>query len=630
MPSETDGSEAPDLEELLGFLKRTRNFDFHAYKRPTLTRRIERRMSLVGAPTYSEYQSYLQTEPTEFAQLFNTVLINVTNFFRDDVPWDFLASDVLPKILEEKHPREPIRVWSAGCATGQEAYTVAMVLAEAMGVDEFQSRVKIYATDIDEDALQTARHALYPAKEVAQVPDPLLIRYFENVSGGYAFRKDLRRTVIFGRHDLLQDAPISRIDILVCRNTLMYFNTAAQARILARFHFALTDRGFLFLGRAETLLAHGNTFGVYDLKRRVFQKIGHTHFQGGRLALVPAGESERASVGARTIDVGWQAAFDAAALPQILVDRTGNLAFANEAARDLFRLLPASINRPFHDLELSYRPVELRSLITKAHVERRRIGVRSVEWTRGTNDSRWLEAQITPLYGAAGESLGTTVAFMDITEQQRLQHQLELSTLQLQSAYQQLQSANEELETTNEELQSTVEELETTNEELQSTNEELETMNEELQSTNEELTAVNDMARQYTGELDIANELLQSISAGLGHRIIVLDRNLRIKLWNEGVRDLLGIGFAETVDQRLSQLDSGLPVQEMVAAATQVMNDGDGPLVKRVRVTNRRGRPVDIDLTVAALPDVDGGTVAGIILMMEDAHDLEVAGEQES
>jgi len=474
------------LEALLDYLKSSRNFDFRAYKRPTLLRRIDRRMRVVGVSDFREYQARLESEPGEFIELFNTVLINVTNFFRDEIPWDFLGSDILPRILAEKHPHDSIRVWSAGCATGQEAYTIAMVLAESLGLDEFRSRVKIYATDIDDDALSAARRAVYSEKDIGRVPEQMLAKYFEKTEDGYAFRKDLRRCVIFGRHDLLQDAPISKIDMLVCRNTLMYFNAAVQARILARFHFALTDNGFLFLGRAETLLAHTNTFAPFDIKRHVFRKIPPVRFQH-RLTLVGDGDGT-ADSGMPVPDGTWEAAFDASGVPQIVIDRKDIVAFINAGARDLFQLQPTDVGRPFHELEVSYRPVELRSVIAKANAERRQITVSSAEWSRSPSDIRCLDIFVTPLASGGAARLGTTISFLDVTERQRLQQRLETSSQELDSAYHQLQSTNEELETTNEELQSTVEELETTNEELQSTNEELETMNEELHSTNEELS----------------------------------------------------------------------------------------------------------------------------------------------
>jgi two-component system CheB/CheR fusion protein len=261
-----------DWAGLLGYLLSARGFDFHGYKPASLARRIRKRMEAVGLESFAAYQDYLEVHPSEFATLFNVILINVTGFFRDPAGWEAVRTIALPQIVVGKAPEEPIRAWSAGCATGEEAYTIAMILAEELGPDQFRDRVKIYATDVDEDALNTARQAAYQERQVQGVPPELLSKYFERLDGVYVFRKDLRRQVIFGRHDLINDPPISRIDLLTCRNTLMYLNAETQARVLARFHFALNEGGFLLLGRAETLMAHGQSFVPVDLKRRLSRK----------------------------------------------------------------------------------------------------------------------------------------------------------------------------------------------------------------------------------------------------------------------------------------------------------------------------------------------------------------------
>jgi len=191
-------------------------------------RRVDRRMAQVAVAEYSDYLDYLQVHPEEFTGLFNTILINVTGFFRAPDAWEYLRTDVLPAVLAGRGSDGPIRVWSAGCASGEEAYTLAMLLAEALGLEQFRLRAKIYATDVDEEGLVQARHATYGERDIRGVPPALLERYFEVSGNRYVFRKDLRRSVIFGRNDLVQDAPISRIDLLVCRNTLMYFNAETQ------------------------------------------------------------------------------------------------------------------------------------------------------------------------------------------------------------------------------------------------------------------------------------------------------------------------------------------------------------------------------------------------------------------
>src|SRR5262249_25639165 len=209
---------------LLEHLRRTRSFDFNGYKRASLERRIQKRMQTIQVDGYADYTDYLEVHPEEFVQLFNTILINVTSFFRDQQAWDSVQTDVIPKIIAGKGPDDPIRVWCAGVASGEEAYSIAILLAEALGIKGFQERVKIYASDVDDESLNEARAATYPASALAALSPELLSKYFEHHDSSYVSRKDLRRSVIFGRHDLVTDAPISRIDLLICRNVLMYFN----------------------------------------------------------------------------------------------------------------------------------------------------------------------------------------------------------------------------------------------------------------------------------------------------------------------------------------------------------------------------------------------------------------------
>src|SRR5689334_12649556 len=233
------------FEELLNYLKVARGFDFTAYKRSSLMRRVQRRMQMVHIDDFLNYLDYLEVHPEEFRSLFNIILINVTAFFRDPVAWEYIGEELIPRMVATRRQADPIRVWSAGCASGEEAYSLAMLLAEALGLDQFKQRVKIYATDVDEEALNQGRQATYRAKEVVgAVPDVLMERYFERQGDRYIFNKELRRSVIFGRHDLIQDAPISRVHLLVCRNCLMYLNAEAQTKVLERFHFALDDTGY--------------------------------------------------------------------------------------------------------------------------------------------------------------------------------------------------------------------------------------------------------------------------------------------------------------------------------------------------------------------------------------------------
>ena len=527
--------------------------------------------------------------------------------------------EIIPKLLQEKRRFDPIRVWSAGCATGEEAFTLAIILAEALGADDFKSRVKIYATDVDEVTLNKARHATFETRQLDNIEPQLTEKYFEKANSGYAFRKDIRRSVIFGRHDLLANAPISRVDILTCRNTLMYFNPPAQARIIARLHFALTDSGHLMLGRAETILSHASTFRAVDLKHRIFSKVPAPRLTP-QLFLMATSDNNEATTPILHDDVR-DAALNITGLAQLIVDRAGDLILANQAARHIFGLSSRDIGRPFHDLDLSYRPVELRSLIDQVYFEHRPVAMSSIEHQEGPNDTVWLDLQINPLARRTGEIAGVSIVFTDVTGTRQLQQALERSNVELASAYEQLQSSNEEMETTNEELQSAVEELETTNEELQASNEELETLNEELQSTNEELHEMNEVTRAYTTELDGVNHLLESIFTSLGEHVIVVDPSLMVTFWNKGAEELWGLRSAEATNSVLTDLDFGLPVDQLVDAIAEVVSGRSSSQIIELDAVNRRGRKMHCRVTAAPLLSRTTSEIIGAILMTSEINE---------
>ena len=612
--TETATGPDPDLEGLLVYLRERRGFDFTGYKRPSLSRRIRRRMAEVGVAAFSEYQDFLEVHPDEFTPLFNTVLINVTSFFRDRPSWEHLRDDLLPQVIEAAGPR--IRVWSAGCASGQEAYSLAILLADALGADEFRERVKIYATDVDEEALSHARQAVYTEREVAGLSPSQVKEYFTPENGRFAFRKDLRRSVIFGRNDLVQDAPISHIDLLLCRNTLMYFTAETQARILGRLHYALNPTGLLFLGKAEMLLSHNRLFAPVDLTRRFFRKRDD----------VPALDRRTTFPAVRTVpaeadeDLGQlrREALLSGPAAQLAIDGEGRLAVVNHQAERLFGVEQRDVGRPFQDLEVSYRPVELRGAIAEAAQARRPLWVRGVERRRVGQEPQLFDVQVVPLFREDGHLLGTTVVFENVTHYRRLQRELEFANRQLETAYEELQSANEELETTNEELQSTVEELETTNEELQSTNEELETMNEELQSMNDELHAANEELRATTDEVGAVNHFMNSVLSSFRAGVAVVDADLRVLVWNAAAEELWGLRQDEVQGRHVLDLDVGLPMgrlHPLLRRQVAAFGDGvDGDTLE-LDAVNRRGRPVRVRVTVTAFSEAPVERAGAVVLM---------------
>jgi len=600
------------LDELLDYIRTSRGFDFTGYKPTNLERRIKKRMAAVDVERYDDYIDFLEVHPDEFPQLFDTILINVTAFFRDPQVWAFLASDVIPQIEQLHDGHGPIRVWSAGCASGEEAYTAAIVFAEALGLEAFEQRVKVYATDADEDALATARHGAYTAKEMEPIPDDLREKYFDNEGSRHAFKKTLRRSVIFGRHDLVQDSPISRLDLLICRNTLMYFNAELQNKILSSFHFALGDNGFLLLGKAETMLTQSEHFVPVDLKHRLFQRVARSHVD--RLGTLQDAQGVPLSRHVLLRD----AAIEGAPISQLLVDVDGMLLLANQQARASFNVTGTDIGRPIQDLELSYRPLELRSRIETAYAERRPVQVINVDRALGSGDIQSFDVSLAPIFDSEGVPLGVTISFTDVTRYRRLRQELERSNQELETAYEELQSTNEELETTNEELQSTVEELETTNEELQSANEELETTNEELQSTNAEIQAMNDDMRRRASDVDRAASLTNGILSSLDKAVVVVDRNKDVKSWNDHAAEMWGLRAEEVEGRPLASLDIGLHVAELDAPIAQSLR-GESARVT-VKATNRRGRTFVCD--VSSNPFIDGdGAIQGAVLMLEEMKD---------
>ncbi len=606
-------SDDERLETLLDYLKGTRGFDFSAYKRSSLVRRIQKRLQAVAADSYDAYRDYLEAHPEEFSLLFNTILINVTSFFRDPDAWEFLTSQIVPRILAGSRSDSTIRVWSTGCASGEEAYTLAMILAEQIGIEAFRRRVKIYASDVDDDALTQARHATYTASQVEDVPPELLSRYFEQVDDRHLFHKELRRSIIFGRHDLVQDAPISRVDLLVCRNTLMYFTRETQAKVLNRFHFALRHGGFLFMGRAELLLTHGELFTPVELKWRVFTK---TVTQNVRDATPPLERAEERAT--MSNDDRLQAlSLESDPIARLMVRGDGTLSSANGRARALFRLTHQDVGKPLQDLEMSYRPIELRSMVQDAMAQRRAVVRKDIVWPTDVGESRYLELEVLPLTDTFGETLGVQLSFSDVSRYRRLQDELERSKNELETAYEELQSSNEELETTNEELQSTNEELETTNEELQSTNEELETMNEELQSTNEELETTNTELRIRSDELNTANAFLASILTGLEVAVVVVDPKLQVLAWNHRAEDLWGLRASEVQGRHLLNLDIGLPVDLLRQPIRAVLAGETERAELTLECRNRRGKSIRCPIRCTPLLGANREALGAILLMEE-------------
>ena len=600
--SNDNNYEEPIFEQLLEYLQQVRGFDFTGYKRSTLKRRVQKRMHSCGIENFGDYLDYLEVHPEEFAPLFNTILINVTAFFRDPDAWQQLQTQILPNLLKEKNKGEPIRVWSTGCASGEEAYTAAMILAEALGIEQFRERVKIYATDVDEGALNQARHATYGAEEIEPIPEELQLRYLEPIGNLYRFRSEIRSNAIFGRHDLVQDAPISRSDLLICRNTLMYFNSETQGQVLARLHFALNQTGVLFLGKAEMLFTRANLFTPINLKHRIFSKVAKVNLRDRLLVLAQGGNEEASNNLSNHVRLR-EVTFNTSPIAQIVVEKNGNLVLANRKARLMFDIKFQDLGKPLQNFEVSYRPLELRSRIEEVYNTGELIIVSDLK-SHISGQVRYFDVQFLPLQENGSDVIGVSITFTETTHYHQLQEELATS--------------KQELETTNEELQSSNEELETTNEELQSSNEELETMNEELQSSNEELQTVNDELRLRTQELDETNAFLNSILTSLQAGVIVIDRQGYILAWNPEATNIWGLRAEEVEGESLFSLDMGLPVGELQKPIRECLA-GETNQELLLQAVNRRGRSLQCRVSLHPLSGIRE-EVRGVIVLTEEGR----------
>jgi two-component system, chemotaxis family, CheB/CheR fusion protein len=630
-------SNADIVEQILERIRASRSFDFRNYKRPTLHRRIERRMAERQCKTAAEYLALLDRDPTEYDALISSMLIKLTGFFRDAETWTLLSERVIPQLLSEKRPGEEIRVWCAGAATGEEAFSIAILLAEAMGPAFQNQEVKIFGTDVDEKAIAFARRGVYSRDQVKSVPPDMLKTWFVEDSSGWSVRKEIRRTVVFGVNNLVSDAPISRLDLLLCRNVFIYLDVPLQKRVLTRFHHALRRHGLLVLGKSELIPFAGKIFEPVDLQRRVYRKDGRRDVAVAQERLVSLLEQEsitRADEEGRTelntVDQFHRDIMQSLRLPVIATAPDGTILRWNEAAATFWgRSEAETTGKKLPALSLPGLPGEL--LVEKTAAVRE--GTSKVERSRGIlrrggdHSPVELAVEVTALRDSANEISGLLYVVHDLTTFAEMERDLRKSTeerdaalAELQSINEELQSANEELETTNEELQSANEELQTTNEELQSTNEELETTNEELQSTNAELDATNRELVHRTEEMNSLTYIQRATIRSLNAAVILLDRNGRIAMWNLAAERLLGIPEDEAVGQLLWTLH--IPAvgrgffQKIRKCVTQ-----NAPLraehLSYELPNGSQGRAV-----VMAIPIVDDGAVLGSVVVFEDATKL--------
>ena len=620
-----------EVDAVLERIREVRSFDFRNYKRATLRRRIDRRMLERRCESVAEYGVLLEREPAEFDALISALLIKVTSFFRDPEMWTELATKVIPQLLADKRPGEELRVWSAGCATGEEAYSLAILLAEAMGTTHPDQECKVFGTDVDQPSIAVARRGLYTPAGLQGVSAERRSRWFVQEGGGWSVRKEIRRSVVFGVNNLVNDAPISRLDLLLCRNVFIYLDSQLQKRVLTRFHYGLRRHGVLVLGKSELIPFAGRIYEAVDLGRRIYRKDGAREPAAWQEQLAGAagmggGAAEPAEVGAPLVPPFHREVLHSLPLPIVATGLDGTILFWNAAAGALWsRSESETLGKTLTALNLaglSGEPLQEQSKrVREGRVERAEaIG----SFTRqGAEAGQRLRVTILPLSNVEGRVTGLLYTLHDVTTQIELEtelrkvNELRQSALEeLRTSNEEMQSSNEELETTNEELQSSNEELQTTNEELQSTNEELETTNEELQSTNAELDATNRELAHRTEEMNRLSFYQRTIIRSLAAAVIVIDGEARITLWNLAAERLLGLTESEALGQTLWTLHVPALARSVLQKVRKSLQGKLGLRLDDVEYqlpTGGLGRA-----TVVAVPIVEGAASHGAVVLFED------------
>jgi two-component system CheB/CheR fusion protein len=542
--------ESPsDLDGLLSLVQAKTGQDFRGYKKSTLTRRIYRRMALAHIEDIGTYLTLLRDRPDELHTLVRDLLINVTSFFRDPDAWEALAKQVIAPLIRSKKPDEPLRIWVPACATGEEAYSLGMLVLEEMHAQSKTLDVRIFATDAEQEVVSQARAAVYPTSIAAEVSPQRLSLFFDKEGESYRVKRVLREMMTFAPQNILRDPPFSHMDLISCRNVLIYLEADVQRHVSALMHFALSEGGYLFLSTAESIGDRDELFETVSKKWHIYRRVGGTRhdlvdFSPGAHQIMERTHAARA---ARTIGLADHARSALAELfapPSVLIDQKLRvLLFHGDTGRFLAQP-PGEPTDAVLALARDGLRSRLRAVIQQA--SRERVAVSTEARLKETDGYRTTRITATPMHGILESFLlvsfdepavQVTSEFKEETaegSERELEEELRTTKEELRATIEQLEVSNEELKASNEEITSMTEEL-------QSTNEELETSKEELQSVNEELTTLNSQLQSKVSELEDRTNDLHNLLRSTDIATLFLDSNLRIKGFTPAVKELLNV-----------------------------------------------------------------------------------------
>ncbi len=585
VPTPSDPSQ---LRAFLEELREETGVDFTNYRHGTIQRRIQRRMAATSQTSFQDYVRYMREDPEERQRLAKSFLINVTKFFRDPELFEYLREQILPELLREARLRnDELRIWSAGCSTGEEAFSLAMIVDELLDQLQVDVTVRIFATDLDEEAVAFARRGVYPARALDEMPDDVVERYFTPIGDEYEVRKHIRSMLVFGEHDLSRRAPFPRIDLILCRNVLIYFTPPLQRRALELFAFSLRNGGYLVLGKSETARPLGEHFALDQGRLKVFRRVGErrqilrSNLHDAMLlppskALIqrPHGSAPLARAGTerRQPDPprpSWDREHILYALPYglVIVNRSYDIQYINNQARSLLGIHTTAMEQDLIHLIQRFDPLQVRRLIDTVVQTKDRASEILTAGEQAGDALQSIELVGVPIDGRDEQDPNIAVTIVNVTEREQMRRRLAaaeesaarlasaneevlLTNHQLNQALQRLRDENEQLQVASAEIQAATEEVETLNEELQASNEELETLNEELQATVEELNTTNDDLEARSLELqtiavndEAARRQLRGILDALDDGVVVVDGNGAIMLQNSMATSIFGPGI---------------------------------------------------------------------------------------
>ena len=553
------------LAEICSILQRQTGHDFSNYKQNTLVRRIQRRIQVVQTKSVADYVAVMRLDEKEVENLFKDLMIGVTHFFRDREAFETLKTSVITNIIDKKSAEDSIRVWIAGCSTGEEAYTIAMLLCRQMSELNVRIPTQIFATDIDEDALDYARCGRYPENIAEQIPQDFLDEFFTHQGNFYQISKAMREMCLFSSHNLIKHPPFSRLDLVSCRNLLIYLDGELQKKVLPIFHYSLIPKGFLFLGTSESVAGYSDLFRTIDKAHRIFQAKETVLGNRFKFPLIESNSLSRLRTEMRAEKPPPSNEHEIGKLIETIL--LGNYAPAcvivNEHAEIIYffgrtgKYLEPAVGTPSNNLlELARKGLrlDLRTALHKATAGKELVTHENVTLETGEGLVQRVNLKIRPMTELGEDSSLYLVIFQDVGKpfspdeivvpdslrqsESPLVKQLEI---ELRTTKEHLQTTIEELETSNEELKSTNEELLSMNEEFQSSNEELQTSKEEMQSINEEIETVNAELRKKIEEIDQTNSDLQNFFQSTNIATIFLDRNLRIKKFTPATTEIFNL-----------------------------------------------------------------------------------------